>query len=209
MGTPDNPIVIDDDVGDTMAAIAALLEAIEAKRSGQPVNSTLSEKLAGSFGKNFFYYRGDYLELVHRLHEQNIMVAMNAYKNKEFYDELSLACENFLIKSPLDGWAKQQQLFLKSVVQKPAHEWLMGMNMDTKINGSDIISSLDPDLLTHPKTKALIEHLKTSALRVGSTIDTLVALQPRDDVEQKYAIGELIAWAGKEINRKLRNLANT
>lgn len=206
MGTAIKPTVIGDDVGDTMAAVAKALEEIESQRSGKPVDSTLSETLAGSYGKPFGYYRGAYLELVHRLHEQNILLAMNVYKNTPFVSELSYASQQFLIKSDQDEWARQQKLFLDFALEKPADQWLMGMDLDSGVKGVDIIRFLNPSFSTNPKTKPYINHLALSMLRIGASVDTLIALQKRGD---RYAYDELISWIGQNINQRLERLFNS
>lgn len=205
-----NGSIIDDEVLDTGAAIAAVVQAIREKYGLLP-NHYLVETLQDSFGKPFEWYQGAYAYLAEQLHEMNILIAVPVWKNKWLHKAIldkTMRIDEVDIHPPYPkSWEYYQQTLLTNTLLIPQDEWAIGWGMDTAIKGTVIWDRMDPAIRDHPLAQPYLEHLKDSQLRVGSSTRGLIALQKNPPGSKNpYKSDEFTAWAVKGFERRLQNI---
>lgn len=201
------PMLLHDDVFDTGSAIATVIEYVNSQREDSEYDLSLSIVLANTFGTSYdtTLYRDYYWRVCKQLDKNNILLAISVYKNEPFFRALSAYSHNKQENNPESSWARRQQQLLQSAIHIPQTDWLMGFGMDTDFKGTDIEKTISLSLRTDPFVIPYISHLSEFKLRVGSTVNTLIALQERDD---GYSIEEFRRWVYGRINEKLQYIAS-
>lgn len=200
-----NPVLIRDDVIDRAASFAVAVEEVVAIRLGRPVSHKISDALATSKYQEFKNHAIEYRTLIRNMRESNILLAATVYKNQVMYHELFSVVKETLTKDPHDPWATRQNELLHLAIRMKPQKWLMGLGMDTNIEGTEILKRIDPDLLANPVIAPYIEHLAQAKLRIGSTIEGLIALRNSGTGRDYEAF---VNWVCKEINRKLHTIVD-
>lgn len=202
-----SPMIIHDDVFDTGSAIATVIEYVNSQRENSQYDPSLSIILANTFGTSYdtTFYRDYYWRVCRQLDDNNILLAISVYKNEPFYRTLSAYSYRKKENNPESRWARWQQQLLQGAIHIPQTDWLMGFGMDTDFKGTDIEKTISLSLRTDPFVVPYISHLPEFKLRVGSTVNTLIALQERDD---GHSIEEFRRWVYDQITRKLQYIAS-
>lgn len=190
-------VIAGDDLCDTAHSIAAFIERLETERGKRPYDKNFVMELTATQDTPFEQYGDLYKKLVRRMEESGVVISIALYKNKPFLDQLSKYVSKRITEAQPSRWAVTQAgLLLQKPLVFPQDRWLMGEGLDTGILGSVIVRKLK-DLYDIPlEQEDMLAHLSLSMLRIGPTINGLIALKDK-------RVGELMDFCVSIIAERL------
>lgn len=197
-------IVGHDDVGDTMAAYAVLVEKVREMKGLGLYDETLVETLTHTFGKGYENFIDVYDRIIAHAAEAGVVFGLASSKNAVFIDRLFTYALNRIKEDPHDRWAKYSLELCIRRIDLAETEWAMGLGLDTGIRGSRIIPLLPADVLNNPILKPIIENLTRSQLRIGSTVPGLIALKKTEEGNEEM---RFLYWLTYRVSEALRAYA--
>lgn len=204
----DTPLAVaDDDVADTMAALAALTQTRRQHLFGAQYDVDFIKDLNNTFTKPYENSLKLYQRLTQEMKETGTIAAILVYKNHPFVNVLESTVNTALKYSPNNRWARMQRHVLEHRLNVLPSVWGMGLFMDTDVSGQKVYDGLSPELRNDPTIEPYIRHLDKSRLRIGSTNENLLGLsrnlnaKPGDPF---YNIAEMTKWVIGKIENSLR-----
>lgn len=196
-------IVAHDDVGDTMAALAAFVEKISVIKSNNSYeyDTTFVTALTATFDKGYNKFGDLYEILIDRMELVGIIAGISFYKNCEFLECLNRRVRERLEENSSSRWAHLQQEFLGHTMKIPENAWAMGEGLDTGINGDELVPHFSADFREDPGNRVLLDYLGQSRVRIGSTIKGLIVLRRLKD-QSEYS--KLVQWVAQQFEQALR-----
>lgn len=199
--------VADDDVADTMAALAALTQTRRQHLFGKKYDADFIKDLNDTFTKPYEHSLNLYERLTREMKETGTIAAILVYKNHPFVKVLENTVNTALEYSPHNRWARMQKSVLEHRLDVLPSVWGMGLFMDTDVAGQKVYDGLSPEIRNDPTIEPFIRHLGTSRLRIGSTNENLLGLsrnlnaKPGDPL---YKIAEMTTWVIGKIETSLK-----
>lgn len=201
--------LVDDDVGDTMAALAALTQTRRQRLFGTRYDDDFIRDLNKTFTKPYEDSVKLYQNLSKDMKKTGTIAAILVYKNHPFVKVLEETVNTALEYSPNNRWARMQKLVLENRLQVAASVWGMGLFMDTDVAGKKIYNRLPPEILNNPNIEPFIRHLGQSRLRIGSTNENLLGLSRNPKAkpgDSFYKIEEMTNWVIGKIENNLKEM---
>lgn len=190
-----------DDVGDTMAAYAVLVEKVREMKGLGGYDEALVETLTHAFGKGYENFIDVYDHVIAHAAEAGVVFGLASSKNAVFIDRLFTYALNRIKQNPHDRWAEYSLELCIRRIDLAETEWAMGLGLDTGIRGDRIVSLLPADVLSNPKLTPIIENLKLSQLRIGSTVPGLIALKKTEEGREEM---RFVYWLATRVSEALR-----
>jgi len=194
-------IIIHDDVGDKMAALAVAVEKITTLRNPKHAYDAVFVRSFSDDGISDNNRKDLYGTLIEKMRDNRIVAAIPVYKNNLFIDMLEQSA-NYSSKQELTLWGCIQTKLLSCRIDN-LHEWIMGDGPDTGIPMNMVLSEIPKEILTHPSVASLLKHVADSEIRLGSTISGIIALKDGQ-------FDRLVQWVTIKIQTQLETvIANT
>lgn len=197
-------IVGHDDVGDTMAAYAVLVEKVREMKGLGLHDETLVAALTNTFGKRYENFIDVYDRVIAHAAEAGVVFGLASSKNAVFIDRLFTHAMTRIKEQPDDRWAEYTLALCLRRIDLAETEWAMGLGLDTGVRGSRIVPLLPADILSSPKLKPIIENLNVSLLRIGSTVPGLIALKKTEEGNEEL---RFLHWITYRVSEALRAYA--
>lgn len=199
-------IIAHDDVADTLAAFAALVEKIGEMKKLSSYDDDFVQELTKTFRKGYANFRLLYEHLIQKAEAAGVVPAFVTSKNAEFEATLYAYAIRRLQEDAQNRWARYALLLARPTMQLQEQEWVMGLGLDTGFDGKDIVKLLPFNVLQNQRLHPILTNLTLSRMRIGSTVPGLIALAKTDGNDEAIRFKQ---WLTGRIGNALQAYADS